>query len=88
MAKPVGKLKKINLSEVWGSEIEGFTSWLQQEEILEMLGEALDISLKPAGGDIPLNTLVGPTLGLISFRAGRSTAMSTRVLVKISRRNN
>ena len=62
MAKPVGKLKKINLSEVWGSEIEGFTSWLQQEEILEMLGEALDISLKPAGGDIPLNTLVGGVL--------------------------
>jgi len=62
MAKPVGKLKKINLSEVWGNEIKEFTTWLQQEEILEMLGEALDISLKPAGGEIPLNTLHGGVL--------------------------
>lgn len=62
MAKPVGKLKKINLSEVWGSEIEGFATWLQQEEILDMLGEALDISLKPAGGENLLNTLSGGVL--------------------------
>jgi len=62
MAKPVGKLRKINLSEVWGGEIKGFTTWLQQEEILEMLGEALGISLKPAPGDIPLNTLNGGVL--------------------------
>lgn len=62
MAKPVGKLRKINLSEVWGNEVEGFTTWLQQEEILEMLGEALDISLKPAGGEIPLDTLRGGVL--------------------------
>ena len=40
MAKPVGKLKKINLKEVWSNEVDGFASWLQQEEILEMLGEA------------------------------------------------
>ena len=54
MAKPVGKLKKINLNEVWANEVDGFASWLQQEEILEMLGEALEISLKSAGGEIPL----------------------------------
>ena len=62
MAKPVGKLRKINLSEVWGSEVDGFATWLQQEEILEMLGEALDIPLKPAGGEIALDTLSGGVL--------------------------
>ncbi len=62
MAKPVGKLKKINLTEVWANEVDGFASWLQQDEILEMLGEALEVSLKPAGGDIPLDTLPGATL--------------------------
>ncbi len=62
MAKPVGKLRKINLNEVWGNEPEGFASWLQQEEILEMLGEAVELSLKPAGEDIPLDTLTGGVL--------------------------
>lgn len=62
MAKPVGKLKKINLNEVWNNEVEGFASWLQQEEILEMLGEALELSLKPAGGEVPLDTLAGAVL--------------------------
>ena len=59
MAKPVGKLKKINLKDVWANEVEGFASWLQQEEILEMLGEALEITLKAAGGESPLDTLAG-----------------------------
>jgi hypothetical protein len=62
MAKPVGKLRKINLNEVWANEVDGFASWLQQDEILEMLGEALEVSLKPAGGDIPLDTLAGAVL--------------------------
>ncbi|MDX2348344.1 MAG: hypothetical protein QNK38_05810 [Nitrospirota bacterium] len=62
MAKPVGKLKKINLNEVWANEVDGFASWLQQEEILEMLGEALELSLKSAGGEIPLDTLPGAVL--------------------------
>lgn len=62
MAKPVGKLKKINLNEVWANEVDGFASWLQQEEILEMLGEALEVSLKSAGADIPLDTLPGAVL--------------------------
>ncbi len=62
MAKPVGKLRKINLNEVWGNEVKGFASWLQQEEILEMLGEAVEVSLKSAGGEIPLEMLVGGVL--------------------------
>ena len=62
MAKPVGKLKKISLNEVWGNEPDGFGSWLQQDEILEMLGEAIEVPLKPAGGEIPLDTLKGGVL--------------------------
>ncbi len=62
MAKPVGKLKKINLNEVWGNEVDGFASWLQQEEILEMLGESLELTLKIAGEEIPLDTLAGGVL--------------------------
>jgi hypothetical protein len=59
MAKPVGKLRKINLNEVWGNEPDGFGTWLQQEEILEILGDSIEVALKPAGGEIPLDTLPG-----------------------------
>ncbi len=62
MAKPVGKLRKISLSEVWANEVDGFATWLQQEEILEMLGETLELSLKFAGGDAPLDSLAGGVL--------------------------
>ena len=68
MAKPVGKLKKINLKEVWSNEVEGFASWLQQEEILEMLGETLEIPLKTATGEIPLDTLAGGVVAKDSKR--------------------
>ena len=61
MAKPVGKLRKINLNEVWTNEVDGFASWLQQAEILEMLGEAVELSLKPAG-EVPLDALMGGVL--------------------------
>lgn len=70
MAKPVGKLKKISLNEVWGNEPDGFGSWLQQDEILEMLGEAIEVDLKPAGGEIPLDTLKG---GVLARDAKRGT---------------
>lgn len=62
MAKPIGKLRKSNLNEVWGNEAEGFGSWLQQEEILETLGETIERTLKPAGTDIPLSILAGGVL--------------------------
>ena len=62
MAKPVGKLKKINLNEVWANEVDGFASWLQQEEILEMLGETFELTLKIAGEEIPLDALAGGVL--------------------------
>ncbi len=70
MAKPVGKLRKINLSEVWGNEPDGFASWLQQNEILDILGEGLELPLKPAGGEIPLDTLNG---GVLAKDAKRGT---------------
>jgi hypothetical protein len=53
---------------VWANEVDGFASWLQQEEILEMLGEALELSLKSAGGEIPLDTLAGAVLAKDSKR--------------------
>jgi len=62
MAKPVGKLKKINVNEVWANDVDGFASWLQQDEILEMLGEALELSFQPAGEEISLQTLAGGVL--------------------------
>ena len=47
---------------MWSNEVEGFASWLQQDEILEMLGESLELSLKAAGEEIPLDTLPGSVL--------------------------
>ncbi len=68
MAKPVGKLKKINVNEVWANDVDGFASWLQQEEILEMLGETLELSLEPAGEEVSLQTLSGGVLAKDSKR--------------------
>jgi hypothetical protein len=62
MAKPIGKLKKMSLDEVWGHEPDGFAGWLQQEDILDMLGETIEVTIKPAGQEIPLNTLSGGVL--------------------------
>jgi hypothetical protein len=62
MAKPVGKLRKISLSEVWGNEPEGFGAWLQQEEILEILGESIERTIQSAGSEIPLSALAGGVL--------------------------
>jgi hypothetical protein len=62
MAKPIGKLKKMSLDEVWGNEPDGFAGWLQQEDILDMLGETIEVTIKPAGQEIPLDTLAGGVL--------------------------
>ena len=35
----LGKLKKIDLREVWADEAGEFTPWLAQEENIELLGE-------------------------------------------------
>ncbi len=42
----LGRLKKIDLREVWSSEAAGFTPWLAQEENLKLLGETIGIDLE------------------------------------------
>ena len=42
----LGKLKKVDLREVWEHEATSFTRWLSQEENLDHLGEELGISIK------------------------------------------
>jgi hypothetical protein len=53
MAKPIGKLKKMNLDEVWGNEPDGFAGWLQQEDILDMLGETIEVTHQTGGTGDP-----------------------------------
>ncbi len=53
MTKSLGKLKRFNLQEYWGEEFDKFSSWLIQEEILEMIGGAIDLELVPAKLHIP-----------------------------------
>jgi len=45
-SKNLGRLKRIDLREVWMSEASGFTPWLAQEENLNLLGEAIGIELE------------------------------------------
>ncbi|MCA9470723.1 MAG: hypothetical protein MRJ96_01340 [Nitrospirales bacterium] len=45
MAKSLGKLKRFSLQEYWGEEFGKFSSWLSQEEILEMIGESVGVEL-------------------------------------------
>ena len=59
MAKSLGKLKRFSLQEFWGEDLEKFSSWLIQEEILEMVGEAIDVELAPANVDMSGGVLKG-----------------------------
>ena len=59
MAKSLGKLKRFSLQEFWGEDFEKFSSWLIQDEILEMIGEAIDVELAPANDDMPGGMLKG-----------------------------
>lgn len=45
-AKTLGKLRKVELREVWASESSDFTPWLAQEENLRLLGEVIGIELE------------------------------------------
>jgi hypothetical protein len=46
MPNNLGKLKKVDLREVWEHEATSFTKWLSQEENLNHLGDELGISIK------------------------------------------
>ena len=46
MLNNLGKLKKVDLREVWEHETTSFTKWLSQEENLNHLGNELGISIK------------------------------------------
>ncbi len=59
MAKSLGKLKRFNLQEYWGEEFDRFSSWLIQEETLEMIGGAIDLDLVPAKLNNPEGVLKG-----------------------------
>ena len=42
----LGRLRKVDLREVWQSESAGFTPWLAQDENLKLLGETIGIDLE------------------------------------------
>ena len=52
----LGKLKRIDLREVWADEAGEFTPWLAQEENIKLLGDAIGIELEVEAQEKP----VGP----------------------------
>jgi hypothetical protein len=46
MKKPLSKLNKVELRDVWGHEALDFTTWLAQEDNLDLLSEEIGIDLK------------------------------------------
>ena len=46
MSKILGKLKKVNLKEIWDNEAQDFTPWLAEEENLELLSDTIRIPLE------------------------------------------
>ena len=52
----LGRLRKIELRDIWATEAQDFTPWLASEENLTLLGEALDLELELKGQEVS----VGP----------------------------
>ena len=46
MKKNLGKLKKVELRDVWGNEASDFTNWLAQPENLDLLSEEIGVEIK------------------------------------------
>lgn len=46
MTEPLGKLKQVELRDIWQSEAQDFTPWLAREDNLAQLGETLGIDLE------------------------------------------
>jgi len=66
MATSLGKLQRYNLQEFWGEEFGKFSSWLIQEDILEMIGEDIDLKLIPTKQN---NSVSLPQGGVIAKNA-------------------
>ena len=46
MSKPLGKLEKVELRDIWKTEAEEFTPWLAKEENLNLLGDTIGIDME------------------------------------------
>ncbi len=44
--KPLGRLERVDLRDIWVTEASDFTPWLAQKENLDILGETLGIDLE------------------------------------------
>src|SRR5438874_2302067 len=73
--KPLGRLQKVELRDVWLSEASAFTPWLAQADNLKLLADAIGIELECEGQEKE----VGP------FRADilcKDTATDSWVLIE------
>jgi hypothetical protein len=74
-SRTLGRLKRVNLRDVWENEADDFTPWLAQEENMAILGDAIGIDLEVEAQEQE----VGP------FRADilcKDTATSNWVLIE------
>jgi hypothetical protein len=73
--KSLGKLRRVDLREVWDNEAGSFTPWLAREENIKLLGDAIGVELEVHAQEKD----VGP------FRADilcKDTANDTWVLIE------
>ncbi|WP_447970892.1 hypothetical protein [Nitrospira sp. M1] len=69
MAKSLGTLQRYNLQEYWGEEFDKFSSWLIQEEVLEMIGGSLSLKLLPTPQDNVAGILKGGVIAKTAHNA-------------------
>ena len=50
----LGKIKKVDLRDVWRLEASGFSAWLAQQENLDLLAEQLEIDIELQGTEVPV----------------------------------
>ena len=56
MIKILGKAKRIKLRDIWKKEDKNFTKWLAEADNLELLGEAIGMSLELKGTEIKVGS--------------------------------
>lgn len=49
--KPVGRMERVGLREIWPHEARDFTKWIADDEGLALLSEALDLELEDADSE-------------------------------------